>query len=79
MQIKEFDTGGDPDRMNKFAPQIVGDAYTVGLIGPTFSGVAEAAGDLFEANGLPAVTASASSGKLSKRGWTAFFRGVASD
>jgi branched-chain amino acid transport system substrate-binding protein len=79
VQIKEFDTGGDPQRISDFAPQIVSDAYTVGLIGPTFSGVAEAAGALFEANGLPAATASASRSSLSQQGWTTFFRAVASD
>jgi len=79
VQIKEFDTGGDPTRVNEFAPQIVADAYTVGLIGPTFSGVAEATGAVFERNGLPAATASASRSVLSERGWTTFFRAVASD
>ena len=79
VQIKEFDTGGDPTRVDDFAGQIVADAYTVGLIGPTFSGVAEATGALFEDNGLPAATASASRSTLSEQGWTTFFRAVASD
>ena len=79
VQIKEFDTAGDPSRVNEFAPQIVADAYTVGLIGPTFSGVAEATGAYFEDNGLPAATASASRSTLSERGWTTFFRAIASD
>jgi branched-chain amino acid transport system substrate-binding protein len=79
VQIKEFDTGGDPQRVSALAPQIVADAYTVGLIGPSFSGVAEATGALFEANGLPAATASASRTSLSERGWRTFFRAVASD
>jgi branched-chain amino acid transport system substrate-binding protein len=79
IQIKEFDTGGDPWRVNDVAPHIVADAYTVGLIGPTLSGVAEATGALFEANGLAAATASASRSSLSEQGWTTFFRAVASD
>ena len=79
VQIKEFDTGGDPQRVNDFAPQIVADAYTVGLIGPSFSGVAQGAGAFFEANGLPAATASASRSSLSEQGWKTFFRAVASD
>lgn len=79
VQVKEFDTGGDPARVSYFAPQIVADAYTVGLIGPTFSGVADAAGALFEANGLPAATASASRSSLAEQGWQTFFRAVASD
>src|ERR1700737_279348 len=79
VQIKEFDTGGDPQRVSALAPQIVADAYTVGLIGPSFSGVAEATGAVFEANGLPAATASASKSSLSEQGWHTFFRAVASD
>jgi branched-chain amino acid transport system substrate-binding protein len=79
VQIKEFDTGGDPQRVSAIAPQIVADAYTVALVGPSFSGVAEATGELFEANGLPAATASASKSTLSERGWRTFFRAVASD
>ena len=79
VQIKEFDTGGDAQRVNEFAPQIVADAYTVGLIGPTLSGIAAATGTLFEANGLPAATASASRSELSEQGWQTFFRAVASD
>jgi branched-chain amino acid transport system substrate-binding protein len=79
VQIKEFDTGGDPQRVSAFAPQIVADVYTVGLIGPSFPGVAQAAGALFAANGLPAATASASQSSLSEQGWQTFFRAVASD
>jgi branched-chain amino acid transport system substrate-binding protein len=79
VQIKEFDTGGDPSRLTDFAPQIVADPYTVGLIGPTLSGVAEATGGLFEANGIPAATATASRSTLSQQGRQTFFRAVASD
>lgn len=79
VQIKEFDTAGDLRRVNEFAPQIVADAYTVGVIGPAFSGVAEATGALFESNGLPAATASASKSSLSEQGWRTFFRAVASE
>lgn len=79
VQIKEFDTGGDPARLTDFAPQIVADPYTVGLIGPTLSGVAEATGGYFEENGIPAATASASRRTLSEQGRQTFFRAVASD
>jgi branched-chain amino acid transport system substrate-binding protein len=79
VQIKVFDTGGDPQRVSDVAPRIVADAYTVGLIGPGFSGIAQGAGAFFQANGLPAATASASENALSEQGWTTFFRAVASD
>lgn len=79
VQIKAFDTGGDAARITELAPQIIADAYTVGVIGPTFSGTAEAAGALFEDNGIPAATASASKKNLSEHGRQTFFRAVASD
>ena len=79
VQIKEFDTGGDPSRLADLGPQIVADPYTVGVIGPTLSGVAEATGELFEDNRIPAATASASKGTLSRHGRQTFFRAVASD
>jgi branched-chain amino acid transport system substrate-binding protein len=79
VQVKEFDTSSDPERSSDLARQIVADAYTVGVIGPTFSGVAEATGTLFEDNGIPAATASASRSALSEQGRETFFRAVASD
>jgi branched-chain amino acid transport system substrate-binding protein len=79
VQIKEFDTKGDPGLLGNLAPDIVRDVYTVGLVGPTFSGVAEATGAIFAASGLVAATASASRDSLSERGWKTFFRAVPSD
>ncbi|MDT5011814.1 MAG: branched-chain amino acid transport system substrate-binding protein [Mycobacterium sp.] len=79
VQIKEFDTGDDPARMTQLAPQIIADAYTVGVIGPTFSGATEVTGAFFEENGIPAATASASKSTLSEQGRQTFFRAVASD
>src|ERR1700757_1971295 len=78
VQIKEFDTKGDPSSWGNLAPDIVRDPYTVGLVGPSFSGVAEATGAVFEASGLVAATASASREALSERGWETFFRAVPS-
>ncbi len=38
VQLKPFDTEGDPQKATAIAPQIVDDQYTIGLIGPAFSG-----------------------------------------
>ena len=38
VQLKTFDTEGDPQKATAIAPQIVDDAFTVGLVGPAFSG-----------------------------------------
>ncbi len=79
VQLKTFDTEGDPQKATQVAPQIVSDAYTVGLIGPAFSGETKATGQVFDQAGLVATTASATNVTLSENGWKTFFRGLAND
>ena len=79
VQLKTFDTEGDPQKATQIAPQIVDDAFTIGLIGPAFSGETNATGDIFNQAGLVAVTASATNVTLSERGWQTFFRGLGND
>ena len=45
VQLKPFDTEGDPQKATAIAPQIVDDQYTIGLVGPAFSGETKATGD----------------------------------
>ena len=79
VQLKPFDTEGDPASGAELAAQIVDDAYTVGVVGPVSSGETLAAGEVFDRAGMVAVTPSATSPALSRQGWRTFFRGVASD
>ncbi|MBS1693160.1 MAG: branched-chain amino acid ABC transporter substrate-binding protein [Actinobacteria bacterium] len=79
VQLKPFDTEGDPQKATGVAPQIVDDQYTIGLVGPAFSGETKATGDVFNQAGLVAVTASATNPTLSQNGWRTFFRGLAND
>jgi branched-chain amino acid transport system substrate-binding protein len=79
VQLKPFDTEGDPQKATGIAPQIVDDQYTIGLVGPAFSGETKATGGVFNQAGLVAVTASATNPDLSKNGWKTFFRGLAND
>jgi branched-chain amino acid transport system substrate-binding protein len=79
VQLKAFDTEGDPQKATQIAPQIINDAFTIGLIGPAFSGETNATGPIFNQAGLPAVTASATNVTLSEKGWKTFFRGLAND
>ena len=44
VQLKPFDTEGDPQKATQIAPQIVDDQYTIGLVGPAFSGETKATG-----------------------------------
>src|ERR1700760_397045 len=79
VQLKPFDTEGDPQKATGIAPQIVDDQYTVGLVGPAFSGETKATGTVFDQAGLVATTASATNVTLSENGWKTFFRGLAND
>jgi branched-chain amino acid transport system substrate-binding protein len=79
VQLKTFDTEGDPQKATQIAPQIVDDAFTIGLIGPAFSGETKATGGVFDQAGLVAATASATNVTLSQNGWKTFFRGLAND
>src|SRR4029078_3325691 len=79
IQLKPFDTEGDPQKATAIAPQIVDDQYTIGLVGPAFSGETKATGGVFSQAGLVAVTASATNPTLSENGWKTFFRGLAND
>ncbi len=79
VQLKPFDTEGDPQKATAIAPQIVDDQYTIGLVGPAFSGETKATGGVFAQAGLVATTASATNPTLSQNGWPTFFRGLAND
>lgn len=79
VQLKTFDTEGDPQKATQIAPQIIQDPYTVGLVGPAFSGETKATGQVFDQAGLVATTASATNVTLSENGWKTFFRGLAND
>ncbi|KUI12012.1 branched chain amino acid ABC transporter substrate-binding protein [Mycobacterium sp. GA-1285] len=79
VQLKTFDTEGDPQKATQIAPQIINDASTVGLIGPAFSGETMATGDVFNQAGLVAATASATNVTLSDKGWRTFLRGLGND
>src|SRR5258708_21768837 len=59
--------------------QIGEDKYTIGVVGPAFSGETKATGTVFDQAGLAATTASATNPTLSENGWKTFFRGLAND
>jgi len=79
VQLKAFDTEGDPQKAIAVAPQIVDDPAIIGLVGPTWSGETKATGSAFNQAGLVAVTPSATNVALSEQGWKTFFRGLSSD
>lgn len=79
VELKAFDTEGDPQKASGVAPRIVDDPSIIGLVGPTWSGETKATGGVFDQAGLVAVTPSATNVALSDQGWKTFFRGLSSD
>jgi branched-chain amino acid transport system substrate-binding protein len=79
VQLKTFDTEGDPLKATAIAPQIVDNPSIIGLVGPTWSGETKATGSVFDQAGLVAITPSATNPALSEQGWKTFFRGLSSD
>lgn len=79
VQLKAFDTTGNSETAVQMASEIVRDVYTMGVIGPVLSDEVAATGDIFNANGMVAVTPSATAVALADRGWQTFFRGLAND
>jgi branched-chain amino acid transport system substrate-binding protein len=79
VELKQFDTEGDPQKATQVAPQIIGDSSVLGLLGPAFSGETKATGATFAQAGLLTLTASATNPDLTGNGWPTFFRGLAND
>lgn len=79
IELRTFDTEGDPQKATAIAPQIVDDESIIGLVGPAFSGETKATGGVFDQAGLVATTASATNVTLSEQGWKTFLRGLAND
>ena len=79
IELRTFDTEGDPQKATAIAPQIVDDQSIIGLVGPAFSGETKATGGVFDQAGLMAATASATNVTLSENGWKTFLRGLAND
>jgi branched-chain amino acid transport system substrate-binding protein len=79
IELKQFDTEGDPQKATQVIPQIVNDKSIIGLVGPAFSGETKATGKILSDAGLVSVTASATNATLTQNGWATFFRGLAND
>ena len=79
IELRTFDTEGDPQKATAIAPQIVDDAAIIGLVGPTWSGETKATGAIFDQAGLVAITPAATNPALSEQSWKTFFRGLSSD
>jgi branched-chain amino acid transport system substrate-binding protein len=79
VQLKPFDSEGDPQKAVEIAPQMIDDPAIIGVIGPGNSGETRATGALFDQADLAAITPSATNVTLANEGWKTFFRGLAND
>jgi branched-chain amino acid transport system substrate-binding protein len=79
VQLKEFDSAGDPAQAPALAQKAVQDNAVVALVGPAFSGESKVADPIFDEAGLPLITASATNPSLSTHGWKVFHRAVGND
>ena len=79
VDLKTFDTQGDPAKAPAVAQAIVGDATILGLVGPGFSGESKAALPLYDEAGLATITGSATNAELQNAGFKVFHRILAND
>jgi branched-chain amino acid transport system substrate-binding protein len=79
VELKVFDSQGDPDKATPLATQIVGDDSIIGLVGPGFSGESLSTGKTFAAAGLPSISPSATNVTITQQGWTTWHRVIGND
>jgi branched-chain amino acid transport system substrate-binding protein len=79
VELKQFDSQGNPEKAPALATQIVNDETIVGLIGPGFSGESLATGKTFFEAGLPSISPSATNVTITEQGWTTWHRVIGND
>jgi len=79
VDVKVFDSQGNPEKATPLATQIVSDGSYIGLIGPGFSGESLATGKTFAEAGLPVISPSATNVTITDQGWTNWHRVIGND
>ncbi len=79
VELKQFDSQGNPEKAPALATQIVNDDTIIGLIGPGFSGESLATGKTFFEAGLPSISPSATNVTITEQGWTTWHRVIGND
>jgi len=79
VQLKKFDTEGDPGRAPGVVTQVVNEADIIGVIGLPFSGESKATGGTLDGASLVHITPSATNPGLTQNGWTTFYRALGND
>jgi branched-chain amino acid transport system substrate-binding protein len=79
INLKKFDSQGDPKNAPALATQIINDDTIFGLVGPGFSGESLATGKTFFEAGLPSISPSATNVTITQQGWTTWHRVIGND
>lgn len=79
VEVKEFDSEGDPQKATQVAPSIVSDTSIIGIVGPMFSGESKATGPIYNQADLLMLSPSATNPGLTTNGWKNFVRGLGND
>ncbi|GAA5179142.1 branched-chain amino acid ABC transporter substrate-binding protein [Rugosimonospora acidiphila] len=75
----DFDSQGDPKQAAGLAQQLVAQPRILGVVGPAFSGEADAAVPLLNQGRVTSITPSATETSLSAHGWSTFHRLIGSE
>lgn len=79
VNVKVFDSQGDPTKATPLATQIIQDTNIVALVGPGFSGESLATGKTFFQAGLPSISPSATNVTITQQGWSTWHRVIGND
>ena len=76
---KKIDSQSDPKQAPNLAKTVISNKKVIGVQGPLFSGESAVADPLFDAAGMPIISASATNPDLSTKGWKVFHRVLGND
>ncbi len=77
--FKKIDSQSDAKQAPGLAAKVAGDTKVIGVVGPLFSGESFAADPVFDKEGVPLISASATNPDLSTKGWKVFHRVLGND
>lgn len=77
--FQKIDSQSDPKQAPNLAKTVIANKKVIGVQGPLFSGESFVADPLFDAAGMPIISASATNPDLSTKGWKVFHRVLGND
>jgi branched-chain amino acid transport system substrate-binding protein len=74
IELKPYDSQGQPEQATALAQQAINTDKIVGLIGPAFSGESQQVGPILEEGKIPSISPSATNATLAEKGWKFWHR-----